>query len=122
MYYLCLRLHAIVLRYIYAGREVGFISTRGTKGYNLEAKRDWKYVAENGLDSIFHGYAISLDMYVRFCWSELGKMGSLMIGLLVAEVGGARVWRCTLTHILKLRLVALKLLGACTELALPLYP
>jgi hypothetical protein len=26
-------------------------------------------------------------MYVRFCWAELGRMGSLMIGLLVAEVG-----------------------------------
>jgi hypothetical protein len=32
---------------------------------------------------------------VRFCWTELGKMGSLMIGLLVAEVGhgcGGGVW------------------------------
>uniref|UniRef100_A0A383WMJ1 Uncharacterized protein n=1 Tax=Tetradesmus obliquus TaxID=3088 RepID=A0A383WMJ1_TETOB len=37
------------------------------------------------LGSVFHGYAQSLDMYVRFCWAELGKMGSLMIGLLVAE-------------------------------------
>jgi hypothetical protein len=65
---------------------MGFVATHGTVGAALEEQRDWTYVAENGLTSVFRGYAMSLDMYVRFCWSELGKMGSLMIGLLVAEV------------------------------------
>ncbi|WIA18485.1 hypothetical protein OEZ85_009939 [Tetradesmus obliquus] len=73
-------------KYIYAAREVGYAAAHGTKGAALEALRDWQYVAENGMGSVFHGYAQSLDMYVRFCWAELGKMGSLMIGLLVAEV------------------------------------
>jgi hypothetical protein len=74
-------------RYIYAARELSFVATHSLSGHDLEAQRDWKYIAENGLTSIFYGYALSLDMYVRFCWTELGKMGSLMIGLLVAEVG-----------------------------------
>jgi hypothetical protein len=76
----------VALRFIYAAREMGFVATHGVAGAALEEQRDWKYVAENGLTSVFRGYAMSLDMYVRFCWSELGKMGSLMIGLLVAEV------------------------------------
>ncbi|KAF6262350.1 hypothetical protein COO60DRAFT_649798 [Scenedesmus sp. NREL 46B-D3] len=72
-------------KYIYAAREVGFAATQGLAGAALEDQRNWKYVAENGMESIFKGYANSLDMYVRFCWHELGKLGSLMIGLLVAE-------------------------------------
>lgn len=38
------------------------------------------------LSVCMQGYAVSLDMYVRYCWSLLGQLGNIITGLLIAEV------------------------------------
>ena len=55
-------------------------------GFDLENLRWWQYVMKNGRDSLYHAYSVSLDLYVLYCWSQLGGLAGLLTGLLVAEV------------------------------------
>lgn len=90
--------------YLLAAREVAYLLAQGVSGAALEADRHWQYIHDNGLDSLFAGYAVSLDMYARACLKDLAKLGNLISVLLVAEVhlaGGvaaaaaaAMHWRC----------------------------
>lgn len=82
----CRRTHAC--RYIYAAREMGWAATNGMSGDELEADVNWQYISKNGLDSLFRAYSVSLDLYIKFCWTQLGELGNLMVALLVVEVGG----------------------------------
>lgn len=55
-------------------------------GGALQATRYWQYVMQNGKNSLYKAYAVSLDLYVMFCWEQLGGLSKLLTGLLVAEV------------------------------------
>ena len=46
----------------------------------------WHYIADNGHNGIFEGYAWSLDTFVDFVWQQLGALSTIMIVLLVIEV------------------------------------
>jgi hypothetical protein len=56
------------------------------QGEDLEALRFWQYVVKNGKDSLYKAYSVSLDLYVLFCWGQLGGLSGLLTGLLVTEV------------------------------------
>lgn len=56
------------------------------EGDALEHTRYWQYVMQNGKDSLYKAYVVSLDLYVMFCWEQLGGLANLLTGLLIAEV------------------------------------
>jgi hypothetical protein len=60
-------------------------------GSTLEQSRYWQYVIANGKDTLYNAYASSLDLYVLFCWDQLGGLSSLLTGLLVAEVSSGQL-------------------------------
>eukprot|EP00879_Flechtneria_rotunda_P022137 GHRR01023358.1.p1 GENE.GHRR01023358.1~~GHRR01023358.1.p1 ORF type:complete len:763 (+),score=195.35 GHRR01023358.1:255-2291(+) len=72
-------------RYIYAAREVLYAVAHNVEGEELERNRYWNYISANGRASVFDAYAYSLDLYCRYVWKQLGSLGGIMTGLLVAE-------------------------------------
>jgi hypothetical protein len=82
----------VLCRYINAARDVNYAhSVLEMEGDALEHTRFWQYVMHNGKNALYKAYAVSLDLYVMFCWEQLGGLGSLLTGLLIAEVRGLGV-------------------------------
>lgn len=82
--------HFTPCRFIAAAQEVNYAAkVLKVGGEQMEQMRFWQYVVKNGKDTLFSGYAASLDLYVLFCWSQLGGLSGLLTGLLVAEVSPA---------------------------------
>jgi len=83
-------LHAccvLVFRFILAAQEVNYAAkVLKLVGDQMQNLRFWQYVIKNGKDTLFEAYSVSLDLYVLFCWSQLGGLSNLLTGLLVAEV------------------------------------
>lgn len=74
-------------RFISAATEVNYAySSLKLDGAQMEDLRFWQYVMENGKETLYKAYAISLDLYVMFCWDQLGGLASLLTALLIAEV------------------------------------
>jgi hypothetical protein len=77
-------------RFIQAAEEINYAyKVLQLDGASLEATNYWQYVMKNGKDSLYKAYAVSLDLYVLFCWSQLGGLANLLTGLLVTEVSCA---------------------------------
>jgi hypothetical protein len=84
-------------RFIQAAEEINYAyKVLQLDGATLEATNYWQYVMKNGKDSLYRAYAVSLDLYVLFCWSQLGGLANLLTGLLVAEVSPAACVICWL--------------------------
>lgn len=83
-------LHAcclLVFRFILAAQEVNYAAkVLKLVGDQMQNLHFWQYVIKNGKDTLFEAYSVSLDLYVLFCWSQLGSLSNLLTGLLVAEV------------------------------------
>lgn len=95
MYDLC------VHRYILAAKEVNYAyKVLNYDGQTLESTRSWKYVFQNGKEFLYQAYAVSLDLYVLFCWDQLGGLATLLTGLLVAEVSLGRSLMCIAAELL----------------------
>jgi hypothetical protein len=76
--------------YISAGREVLF------KGYSGDPTKmnesvSWQYALSNGPESIFNGYAWSLDISVDHSVGDLVAISLRLVILLIVEVRGAEV-------------------------------
>ncbi|GBF92718.1 hypothetical protein Rsub_05087, partial [Raphidocelis subcapitata] len=69
-------------KYIMSSWQVHFDATAGVE---LNDTIAWNYMFENGPDSIFKGYAWSLDTFVDYSWSRLGQLNTVLIVLLVVE-------------------------------------
>ncbi|KAI8474715.1 MAG: hypothetical protein J3K34DRAFT_518018 [Monoraphidium minutum] len=54
-------------------------------GADLNATAAWNYVTLNGRNSIFTGYAWSLDTFVDYAWGSLGQLKIVLVVLLVVE-------------------------------------
>jgi hypothetical protein len=74
-------------RFISAAKEVNYAySTLNLDNTQMENLRFWQYVMENGKETLYKAYAVSLDLYVLFCWDQLGGLSTLLTALLIAEV------------------------------------
>lgn len=99
-------------------------------GYSLSSTPFFHYVYDNGPDSLFSGYAWSLDVMVDYAWVQLDALNKVLVVLLIVEVSSAHgmlhcssAGRCVnLVHVRSSWWVRMRDSGPCIGARTPALP